>query len=248
MTTNSSPRFVRRWLRHIDAFIDDYAIRISIGLIASLLLVLGLTQIPIREAGFRVGWVQAPASERIQLRDFVAEEETSVEGSVVASESAATQQATQHDESPNDLRSSPPEHSDDAAQSDSNGDLSGRRPVELAALGTSGQVPQIVGGHGSLYLRIDYPEEARREGIEGRVVLEFVIDPEGFTRDIHVMKSLHPLCDSSAVAALQQTRFVPGRRDGEKVPVRMRLPIRFRLLNYTATNTGDVRQTRSHNP
>jgi hypothetical protein len=44
-----------------------------------------------------------------------------------------------------------------------------------------------------------------------------------------VVESLHPLCDSAAVDALQSVRFHPGTRDGEVVPVRMSLPVRFQL-------------------
>jgi protein TonB len=101
-------------------------------------------------------------------------------------------------------------------------------------MGPNNQRPQIVGGRGSFYLSIEYPEEARRQGIQGRVILDFVVDVDGRTQDIRVLKSLHPLCDSSAVAALERTRFIPGQRDGEKIPVRMRLPVRFQLVNLTA--------------
>jgi protein TonB len=93
-----------------------------------------------------------------------------------------------------------------------------------------------MGGAGSFYLSIDYPEEARRRGIQGRVILDFIVNAQGRTQDVRVLQSLHPLCDSSAVAALKRTRFVPGKRNGEAIPVRMRLPVRFQLVNLTANN------------
>ena len=66
------------------------------------------------------------------------------------------------------------------------------------------------------------------QGIEGRLVLAFVVEPTGRPSDIEVLHSLHPLCDSAAVDALRKTRFIPGKQNGRVVRVRMRLPVRFR--------------------
>ena len=91
--------------------------------------------------------------------------------------------------------------------------------------------PSIVGGTGSLYLNIEYPQIALELGIEGLSILEFIVEEDGTTTDVNVLKSLHPACDSAAVAAVSRTRFVPGRQNGEIVRVRMRLPIRFKMIN-----------------
>jgi hypothetical protein len=48
-------------------------------------------------------------------------------------------------------------------------------------------------------------------------------------RDIEVAKPLHPLCDSAAVRALRSVQFTPANHDGEIVPIRMHLPVRFKL-------------------
>ena len=93
------------------------------------------------------------------------------------------------------------------------------------------QSPSIIGGLSSLYLNIDYPLEARDQGIQGLTVLMFVVEKDGTTSNIEVMKSLHPACDSAAVAAVRETHFNPGMQDGEKVRVKMRLPVRFKLVN-----------------
>ena len=91
--------------------------------------------------------------------------------------------------------------------------------------------PSIVGGTGALYLNIEYPQIALELGIEGLSILEFIVEEDGSTTDVNVIKSLHPACDSAAVAAVSQTRFVPGRQNGDIVRVRMRLPIRFKMIN-----------------
>lgn len=91
--------------------------------------------------------------------------------------------------------------------------------------------PAIVGGLSTLYLSIDYPKSARDQGIEGLTVLMFIVEKDGSTRNISVYKPLHPALDSAAVAAVRKTLFKPGRLDGKVVRVKMRLPIRFRLVN-----------------
>lgn len=101
----------------------------------------------------------------------------------------------------------------------------------LQVLDRAEEAPSIKGGVGAYYIHIQYPEEAIAQNIQGRLVLSFVVEPDGRASDIQVLKSLHPLCDSSAVAALRRTHFVPGRQNGEAVRVRMRLPVKFTILD-----------------
>jgi protein TonB len=98
--------------------------------------------------------------------------------------------------------------------------------------------PQIVGGLGAYYIHIEYPEEAIRAGIEGQLVLRFVVEKDGTPTHIRVIKSLHPLCDSAAVAALRRTRFIPGMQNGQPVRVHMQLPVRFRLIPNPAESSN----------
>ena len=93
------------------------------------------------------------------------------------------------------------------------------------------QAPTLIGGLGDLYLHIRYPQAAIDRGIQGRVVLKFVVEPDGRTSEIVVEKPLHPLCDSAAVQALRGVAFMPGRQNGEAARVRMRLPVRFELVD-----------------
>jgi len=76
----------------------------------------------------------------------------------------------------------------------------------------------------------DYPEAARRRGIEGLVLLEAVLDAEGrVAHDIAVLRSV-PDLDAAAVAALRRWRFRPARDEtGRAVPVILEVPIRFVL-------------------
>jgi len=76
----------------------------------------------------------------------------------------------------------------------------------------------------------DYPEIARLREIEGRVMLEAVVDHEGrIEPEIKVLQSVAVL-DNAAIAALKQWRFTPGRNEnGQAVRVILEVPIRFAL-------------------
>ena len=75
-----------------------------------------------------------------------------------------------------------------------------------------------------------YPERARRLGIEGQVVLRFVVDQFGrVERDIQVIDSL-PMFDQAAIDAVRQWRFSPARdRNGNAVRVVISVPLQFTL-------------------
>ena len=91
-------------------------------------------------------------------------------------------------------------------------------------------MPEIPGGMGAYYILIEYPEKAISQGIEGRLTLIFTVNQDGTTSDILIERSLHALLDSAAVQALRRTRFIPGRHQGETARVRMRLPVRFQII------------------
>ena len=74
------------------------------------------------------------------------------------------------------------------------------------------------------------------------VVLAFVVELDGSLSELEVLQSLHPLCDSAAVNALRKTRFIPGRQNGRVVRVRMRLPVRFRLVDPEPTDSTTATQ------
>jgi len=75
-----------------------------------------------------------------------------------------------------------------------------------------------------------YPENARRLGIEGEVVLQFVVDRSGLVEpEIQVVASL-PMLDQAAIDAVRRWHFSPGRdRDGNPVRVLVRVPLQFTL-------------------
>ncbi|MGO9269165.1 MAG: TonB family protein [Terriglobia bacterium] len=74
-----------------------------------------------------------------------------------------------------------------------------------------------------------YTEEARRQGIEGTVVLEIVVEASGNVSDVKVAKSLDPGLDASAVKTVRNWRFEPGTRDGRAVRVAVHVEMSFKL-------------------
>ena len=96
------------------------------------------------------------------------------------------------------------------------------------------QMPEFPGGIAAMmrYLseNIKYPPEAAKNNIEGRVVLQFVIDETGQVGDIQVARPVSEELDAEAVRVVKSMpKFEPGRQDGEAVSVWYTLPINFKL-------------------
>ncbi|MDW8287053.1 MAG: energy transducer TonB [Flammeovirgaceae bacterium] len=77
---------------------------------------------------------------------------------------------------------------------------------------------------------IKYPAQARRMNIEGKVVVQFVVDKDGSLTDIKVLRGIGGGCDEEAVRVLQKAaKWKPGKQRGKPVKQRMSLPISFKL-------------------
>ena len=98
------------------------------------------------------------------------------------------------------------------------------------------QMPEYPGGQGELmkYLsdKIRYPQLAQEQGIQGQVILRFVVGRDGSVSDVKVVRSLDPSCDKEAVRVVQSMpKWVPGKQNGNPVLVYFTLPVRFKLAN-----------------
>lgn len=91
------------------------------------------------------------------------------------------------------------------------------------------QMPEIIGGPQKVYEYLEYPPIARQAGMEGLVVIQVIVDPQGIPRDPVVVRSAGEVLDRAAGNAVMQLRFLPGKQRGRAVSVRMAIPIRFRL-------------------
>ncbi|PAP74679.1 energy transducer TonB, partial [Rubrivirga marina] len=89
--------------------------------------------------------------------------------------------------------------------------------------------PELIGGLAGLQGRIEYPEMARRVGIEGQVVVQFVVDERGNVVDPIVLRSPNELLSEAALKAVRESQFTPGQQRGRPVKVRFAVPVTFRL-------------------
>ena len=93
-------------------------------------------------------------------------------------------------------------------------------------------VPQ--GGMEAFYAELGqnllYPKQARELGVEGKVFVEFVVEPDGTLTNLTVMKGIGAGCDAAALNAMAKSaKWTPGQKGGRNVAVRMKLPIVFKL-------------------
>ncbi len=77
-----------------------------------------------------------------------------------------------------------------------------------------------------------YPEELRQKGIQGQVVLQVTIDEKGNVIGVKVAKSLHPYLDFAAVQAVRQWTYEPALRNGQPIPVTIKLVMNFDPESY----------------
>lgn len=92
-------------------------------------------------------------------------------------------------------------------------------------------MPELIGGLAALQKDIRYPERARKAGIEGRVIVQFIVNEEGEVEQPRVIRGIGGGCDEEALRAVDNARFKPGRQRGKPVRVQYSLPVIFRLQN-----------------
>ena len=96
------------------------------------------------------------------------------------------------------------------------------------------QMPRFPGGEAEMmkYLmqNIQYPSNAAKNDIEGRVVLQFVIEKDGHIGEVKVVRSVDEELDAEAVRVVKSMpNFTPGYQDGKPVAVWYTLPVMFKL-------------------
>ena len=95
-------------------------------------------------------------------------------------------------------------------------------------------MPQFPGGQIAMlkYImeNIKYPEQAMKEGIQGRVTVRFIVEKDGSISDVKPVLSVHPLLNKEAVRVVKSMpKWSPGKHNGKPVRVRFNLPVMFKL-------------------
>ena len=96
------------------------------------------------------------------------------------------------------------------------------------------QMPMFPGGDAALmsYLanNIHYPTVAAENGVQGRVVVGFVVERDGSITDVNILRSVDPSLDREAMRVVKSMpRWTPGKQNGSAVRVKYQVPVTFRL-------------------
>ncbi len=96
------------------------------------------------------------------------------------------------------------------------------------------QKPEFPGGDKELFkyvqATIKYPTEAYEQKIEGRVILQFVVEKDGSISNVKVVRHVHPLLDEEAVHVIENMpKWEPGRQRGKAVRVQCTVPVSFKV-------------------
>jgi protein TonB len=96
------------------------------------------------------------------------------------------------------------------------------------------QMPQFPGGPQALFeylsKNIKYPVVAEENGIQGRVIVTFVVERDGSITDVKVAKSVDPSLDKEAMRVVKSMpNWIPGKQNGSAVRVKYTVPVTFRL-------------------
>ncbi|SFU42631.1 outer membrane transport energization protein TonB [Porphyromonadaceae bacterium KHP3R9] len=94
--------------------------------------------------------------------------------------------------------------------------------------------PEFPGGNAAMMKflsdNIKYPVIAQENGIQGRVITNFVVEKDGSITDVQVVRGVDPSLDKEAVRVIQSMpKWKPGKQRGSAVRVRFTLPVVFRL-------------------
>ncbi|MDR8393131.1 TonB family protein [Aliifodinibius sp. S!AR15-10] len=91
------------------------------------------------------------------------------------------------------------------------------------------QMPELKGGLQALQQCIQYPEQARKAGIEGRVIVQFIVDEQGRVDNPTVVRGIGGGADEESLRCVKQMEFEPGKQRGNPVRVQYSLPVTFKL-------------------
>ncbi len=106
---------------------------------------------------------------------------------------------------------------------------------EEKVLHTADRMPQYSGGYAGLTKAIEekivYPQSARNQGIQGIVLVGFVVNKIGEVKDVKILKKVHPDLDKEALRVVKALphRWIPGNHKGKRVSVFYSVQVVFNL-------------------
>ncbi len=96
------------------------------------------------------------------------------------------------------------------------------------------KMPSYPGGNGALQKwlasNITYPAAAAENGVEGRVIVAFVVEPDGSVSDVRIARGVDPSLDREALSVVKRMpKWIPGMQNGSPVRVKFNVPVTFKL-------------------
>ncbi|MEM1319625.1 MAG: energy transducer TonB [Bacteroidota bacterium] len=87
-----------------------------------------------------------------------------------------------------------------------------------------------------IYRNIKYPEIARESGVQGTVVIRFVVDKDGTVKEPTILREIGAQCGKEALRVVElmnsmPQRWIPGKQRGKPVKVYFNLPVKFKLVS-----------------
>lgn len=93
-------------------------------------------------------------------------------------------------------------------------------------------MPQFLDGDMVVWLgnHIKYPSDLEETDVQGIVICQFVIEPDGSVSNVEVLRGVYPSLDKEAVRVIESMpKWAPGKKDGQPVRVKYTIPIKFQL-------------------
>ncbi len=107
-------------------------------------------------------------------------------------------------------------------------------PEEDASSAIAEEMPEFPGGTAAfleyLLTNVKYPEDCRKNGIQGRVIVSFIVNKDGTIAEPEVVKSVNPSLDKEALRVISKMpNWKPGSQRGKPVRVKYSVPVNFHL-------------------
>jgi TonB family protein len=90
------------------------------------------------------------------------------------------------------------------------------------------QMPELIGGLEGLQAKVRYPDQARLQGVQGRVYVQFIVDEKGNVINPQIIRGVGAGTSEEALRVIKLVKFKPGLMKGKPVPVQYSLPIYFK--------------------
>ena len=110
------------------------------------------------------------------------------------------------------------------------------------------EMPEFPGGMKALteyiHKNVKYPAEAHAKGVQGRVIVCFVVKKDGSIADIKTVRSVDPYLDKEAIRIIAaMPKWKPGKQRGKAVNVRFTVPVMFRLASPEPPKAEEIKQS-----